>query len=229
MEKYIALILLTAPGFVAYSVSTYLSPAARAKTEFQAVMKYFTYSAFSLGVTLLLMPVLKGVEIERPWTEVYAFTSTAEVMSLLCLMLITSLIVGVGWPVIGHKLLLDACNWVNGKVHNPTKFTEPTVFHRAFFSDDKPHFVIVKKIGDENPVTVGFINKASEPDSDRVEYGIATYPEYWDEYTKKLLEGKSTPLRQVKYTYIDAANGIKITETEYPPEWFPTATNADGK
>ena len=81
--------------------------------------------------------------------------------------------------------------------------------------DGKYHFVIVQKDG--NDIGVGFVISV---DNDTQSIVLADYPEYRTEL-HRARTGKPSYLANRIKTFYDAATGLVIYETEYPPTWAP--------
>ena len=71
---------------------------------------------------------------------------------------------------------------------------------------------------------MGFFDACNDPQDEREELSLVEYPEYREEWQRVKDGEKDSYLYNTVQTYVDASNGIIITETEYPPEWL----NGDG-
>lgn len=94
---------------------------------------------------------------------------------------------------------------------------EGSLFHHLF-NDGKPHFVIIRKDGED--VAVGFFHACSNPQNDKEELSITEYPEYREEWNRVKEGEKDSYLYITEQTYFDVSSGLTVIETQYPPEWL---------
>ena len=142
-----------------------------------------------------------------------------SIPSHLVIVLISGLLVGLTWALVGSKLTLWLFNLLNMRRFGSTKFTDGSLMHNLFISNKQEHFVIVYKNDCESPIAVGFFTSTSDPNNERVEFDITEYPEYIEEFKRMSTTNEPSYLRNVLHVYIDATNDLVIVETEYPPEW----------
>ena len=219
MEKYLALILLAAPGFIAERIATVLGVTSPKRGEFDSLAGYLSYSFFAILITVGICILTGNVDLSENWqgfTE--KFSSVAFTAKFLIIALVSAVIVGFSWALVGNKLFMQALNFVNVQTGRNRRNLDGSLLNRTF-ADGKEHFIIVRKDGES--IAVGFIYAASDPFDDSSEVVITEYPEYRAELKKVMETDQPSYLRNVLQTYIDIKNNLVITETEYPPEWFP--------
>ena len=218
MEKYLSLILLAAPGFIAERIATVLGVTSPKKGEFDSLAGYLLYSFFAIPVTLAIAALTGTVDLSENWQDfTEKFSSVGFTVKLLGIALCSAVIVGASWALVGNKLFMRILNFVNVKTGRNKRNLDGSLLNRTF-ADGKEHFIIVRKDGKE--VAVGFIYSASDPFDDNSEVVITEYPEYRAELKKVNETDQPSYLRNVLQTYIDIKNNLVITETEYPPEWI---------
>lgn len=218
MEKYIAIMLLSAPGFIAKSIAEFLGASSPKRGEFDSVMNYFAYSVFVLVLVFFVGAIIGIYSPFHSWAYLESkfkepvFCAEFFVLSLLC-----SFIVGAFWQVVGERRVIKGFNFINRVRGENEIFRDGSLFDK-YFVDGKDHFLIVKS-GDKE-VTIGFLQGWTNPKSERMELFVAAYPEYvkWVEYAKQ--HEPSHPLNIIKGVYIDASNDLIVTELEYPEEWL---------
>ena len=216
MEKYIALIVLSAPGFVAYNVACGLGVTSPKKGEFSSIAAYLSYSFFSVLLCGIILSAAGLIDFNAPLPVEETF-STGRIILFLFVALLTGIFIGVIWGVFGDKFFNQALNILNVKLNRNKKSLGGSLLNKIF-NDGKDHFIIVRK--DDKIISVGFIFAASDPFDDRVELVITEYPEYREELKLAETEGKNSPLKNTLQTYIDISSGFVITETEYPAGWL---------
>ena len=228
MEKYLALIFIASPGFIAYAAGSLFGMNTTNKGEFHAVMRYFLFSIFSVFLFLLLSCLFGFVDITKPWTSLFTdIQSTASIMAMFFSLSLVSVFVGGVWAIYGRKWLLCLANLFNLRISGRTKFSsDKSLFYHLFFNDKEYHFVIVYKTGEKEPFAIGFCTNTSEPDGERTELGLTTYSDYWEEFNRAKSDA-SSPLNKTIQTYIDVTNGLTIVETAFPPHWAGTANEKD--
>ena len=219
MEKYLSLIILAAPGFIAERIATALGVTSPKKGEFDSLAGYFSYSFFAVIVAVAISAATGTIDISGSWHDFTAnFSSVAFTVKLLAITLISAVIVGVTWALFGNRLFMRALNFINVKSGRNRRTLGGSLLN-GLFDDGREHFIIVRK--DDKTVAVGFIYSASDHYDGNSELVITEYPEYRAE----LLRAENQPdrpsyLRNSLQTYLDVKNNLVITETEYPPEWI---------
>lgn len=223
MEKYFALILLAAPGFIAEKIATVLGITSPKRGEFDSLASYLSYSFFALIIAIAISAASGIISLSEDWQDFTAkFSSVAFTAEFLIIALISAFIVGSFWALIGNNLVMQILNFINARTGKNKRNLDGSLLNRTF-ADGKEHFLIVRKDGKD--VAVGFIYAASDPFDDNSEVVITEYPEYRAELKKVKETDQPSYLRNVLQTYIDIKNNLVITETEYPPEWL-SATSA---
>ena len=221
MEKYLALILLAAPGFIAERIATVLGVTSPKRGEFDSLAGYLSYSFFAVLITIAIAALTGTVDISENWQDFSEkFSSVGFSVKLLATTLLSAIIVGSTWALLGRNLFMRLFNAINMRVGRNKRTLDGNLLNRTF-DDGKEHFVIVRKDGRD--IAVGFIFSASDPFDDNAELVITEYPEYRIELNKVIETDEPSYLRNVLQTYIDIKNNLVITETEYPPEWCPTS------
>ncbi|MDR7865180.1 MAG: hypothetical protein RIN56_00100 [Sporomusaceae bacterium] len=224
MEKYLAIIMLAAPGFIAKSVAKLLGDSPPKRGELESVMVYFTYSIFALFLTVifaswswigLIPPGATWAGIEK------LFESPSFLIKFFCVSLICSVLVGAAWQLVLEKRIVKGFNWINKKLGGNEIFLNGSLFDRLFVDDKKDHFLVVEKDG--KIVTMGFLRSWNSPDSDRLEFFVAERPAYreWMNYVKAT--GIEHPLKKILGVYLDVTNNTIIREHEFPQEWLTTS------
>ena len=219
MEKYLSLIILAAPGFIAERIATALGVNSPKKGEFDSLAGYFSYSFFAVIVAVAISAATGTIDLSGSWHDFTVnFSSVAFTVKLLAITLISAVIVGVTWALLGNRLFIRALNFINIKSGRNRRTLGGSLLN-GLFDDGREHFIIVRK--DDKTVAVGFIYSASDPYDGNSELVITEYPEYRAE----LLRAENQPdrpsyLRNSLQTYLDVKNNLVITETEYPPEWI---------
>lgn len=217
MEKYLSLILLAAPGFIAERIATVLGATSTKRGEFDSLAGYLSYSFFAILVTIAISALTGIVDLSENWQDfTEKFSSVGFTVKLLGITLFSAVTVGVSWALVGNKLFMRILNFINVKTGGNKRNLDGSLLNRIF-ADGKEHFIIVRKDGKE--IAVGFIYSASDPFDENSELVITEYPEYRAELKKVTDSDQPSYLRNILQTYIDIKNNIVITETEYPPEW----------
>lgn len=218
MEKYLALIILAAPGFIAAKIAAILGITSSKRGEIDSLASYLSYSFFSVLIAILISSQIGIVDLSENWQDFTdKFSSVGFTVNLLLTTLLSAVIIGLSWALVGNKLFLQVLNFINVKSGRNKRRMNGSLLNRIF-DDGKEHFIIVRK--DSEKIAVGFIYSATDPSAGKTELVITEYPEYRAELKK--VENNpdyQSYLRNVLQTYIDVENNIVITETEYPPEW----------
>lgn len=215
MDKYVMAVLLLMPGFLAINTAEKLGKTHTKKTGVSLALEYATYTIvillIAMGVSLLWaggMTLQQVVNGELP-LSFYA--------ALVAVSLIASVASGAVWSLFLSDRVLAECNMVNKARGKNVRWEDGSLFHHLF-NDGRTHFLIVRKDGED--IAVGFFNACSDPQGERAEFSVAEYPEYREEWNRVKEGEKDSYLYITEQTYVDASNGLVITETQYPPEWF---------
>ena len=219
MEKYLALVLLVAPGFIANYVATILGVTSTKKGEFDSIMRYFSYSFFAITAALIIAIPFNMISLDMTWSNF--ITNCADIgfsVKFFFLMLLSGAIVGSLWAKLFSGLLQKKFNWINRKLGRNETFSDGSLLHKLF-ADGKDHFLIVQKDGRD--IAVGFYYASTDPDDDRVELSVTEYPAYRQALEKaRNNTAIKHPLQNILQTYMDFTNNFVIIETEYPREWL---------
>ena len=223
MEKYLALILLSAPGFIAKFVAQCLGDTPPKRGEFESVLVYSSFSLFSVTLTLILASVFGLYNVQASWSELEKnFSYPIFCIEFLFLSLICSIFVGAAWHLYIENFLVNFFNKLNKRNGKNEVFLEGMLLHKML-NDGEDHFLVVEKDGKE--IVAGFFRATSSACADRIELYIASHPEYkeWLDYAK---ENPHHTLNKVKGVYLDLASGTIIKELEYPPEFLICSARA---
>ena len=218
MEKYLSLIILAAPGFIAERIASALGVSSSKRGEFDSLASYLSYSFFTILITVAICAVTGIIDINGNWQDFAdKFLSVGFSLQLSAITLVSAIIVGLSWAIFGNELFRRTFNFVNVKIGRNKRNLDGSLLNKLF-DDGKEHFIIVRK--DDNAIAVGFIYSASDPSDHSTELVVTEYPEYRSEFRKTTETDEPSYLRNILQTYIDVKNNIVITETEYPPEWI---------
>lgn len=215
MDKYIMAVLMLMPGFLAINTAEKLGKTHTKKTGVSLALEYATYTIVTLlitmGVSLLwaggvtLQQVVSG-EMPLPFYVVFLLVSVAA-----------SIASGAAWSLYLSDRVLSKCNMVNKARGKNIRWEDGSLFHHLF-NDGRPHFLIVRKDGED--IAVGFFDACSDPQDEKDEFSITEYPEYREEWERVKEGERDSYLYITEQTYVDASNGLVITETQFPPEWL---------
>jgi len=219
MEKYLSLIILAAPGFIAERIAAALGVTSPKKGEFDSLAGYLSYSFFAVIVAIAICALTGAVDLSENWQDFTdKFSSVAFTAKLLVITLIAAVIVGTSWALIGNRLFMRVLNFINVKSGKNKRNLDGSLLNRLF-DDGKEHFIIVRK--DDRKIAVGFIYSAADPSDGNAEIVITEYPEYRAELERAEKDAdRPSYLKNILQTYVDVKNNLVITETEYPPEWI---------
>lgn len=219
MEKYLSLIILAAPGFIAERIAAALGVTSSKRGEFDSLARYLSYSFFTVIISVLIAAFAGLVDLSENWQDFTdKFSSVGFSVKLLAVTLFSAVSVGLGWALFGNKLFMSALNFINVKAGRNKRNLDGNLLNRLF-DDGKEHFIIVCKDGKK--IAAGFIFSASDPADGNTELVITEYPEYRAELERSENQpDRPSYLKNVLQTYMDVKNNIVITETEYPPEWI---------
>lgn len=218
MEKYLAIILLSAPGFIAKFVAQCLGDIPPKRGEFESVLVYSSFSLFSITVTLVLASLMGLYNVQASWGDLEKnFAYPIFCAQFLGLSLICSVVVGAAWHLWIEKLLVGFFNKINKMNGKNEVFFDGMLLHKIL-NDGKDHFLVVEKDGKE--VVAGFFRGTSSACAERVELYITAHKDYkgWLEHAK---QNPKHVLNNVKGVYLDVGSGTIIKELEYPPEFMP--------
>ena len=113
--------------------------------------------------------------------------------------------------------MLGRCNALNKARGKNIRWEEGSLFHHLF-NDGQPHFLIVRKDGED--IAVGFFDACSDPQDEKDELSVVEFPEYREEWDLVKKGEKDSYLHITLRTYVDASSGLTVIETQYPPEWL---------
>ena len=216
MDKYIMAILVLMPGFLAINTAEKLGKTHTKKSGISLALEYAAYTAAILLVTMsvsLLWPV-GGVTMQQVAGGEMPLSFYAALMAVS---VVASIAAGAVWALFLSDWILKKINTVNKGHGKNIRWEEGSLFHRLF-NDGKPHFIIVRKDGED--IAVGFFDACSDPQDEKEELSVTEYPEYREEWDFVKDGGIDSYLCSTKNVYIDVSNGLTIIETEYPPEWL---------
>lgn len=218
MDKYVILVCLLAPGFIARSIAGILGNFPDKKTEFESVMSYFSYSFFSMLISFYIAYIVGMYEYgDSVKGVIEKFSEMGAIFKFFLIALFSSVLVGIGWTLIIRKGILWLFNkCINNKDGSET-FLDNTLAERLF-CDGKKHFVVVKKDGAE--IAVGYFNGISSVLSSKAEISVINYTEFeaWLEYAKNSQEDHELKHKKVLYYNLD--DNIIIQEYEFPDDWL---------
>ncbi len=216
MDKYVFLVCLLAPGFIARSAANLLGNFPRKKNEIDAIMSYFSYSFFALLITFLVAPIFGIYRFDEPLSDVAAHLMISGIAAeFSCIALVVSVLVGAIWSVLVRGLLLNFCNLILRNLKRNEIYLNDSMKEKLF-ADGKSHFVVLEKDGDEK--AVGFVRCVNATDSSKKEFAVTVDKNYegWYEYAKN---DEEHPLHHPKFIYFDFEDGIVIKEYDYPSDW----------
>ena len=218
MEKYLALILLAAPGFIAEKTANMLGVTSPKRGEFDSLASYLSYSFFAVIIAVGISVLTGTADLNESWQDFTEnFSSVGFTVNFLTITLLSAGFVGSAWALFGNNFFLRILNFINVKTGRNKRHVTGNLLNRIF-DDGREHFIIVRK-GNEK-IAAGFICAASDPADEQAELVITEYPEYRAELElAENVPDRPSYLKNILQTYIDVKNNIVITETEYPPEW----------
>ena len=213
MEKYIIVLLLTAPGFIAKKISKCLGDIPAPRSELENVLVYFVYSLFSFLATLTILNISGQIYLNNDWSYLeHQFTKPWFCLNVLLISSICSAVIGGVWTLYGEKLLLKMFNEINLSLNKNLVYLTGSMLHELF-DDDKNHLIQIEKDG--KIISFGFYGGLSSPTSSRVEI-ILNFGEEWQKSNDEYLKNNKHKLNK---TYYDMTNLITIKEYEIPKEW----------
>lgn len=216
MDKYIMAILVLMPGFLAISTAEKLGKTHTKKSGVSLALEYAAYTVVILLVTMsisLLWPVGSVTLQQVAGGEM----PLSFYVALMAVSVVTSIAAGVVWALFLSDWILKKINTVNKGRGKNIRWEEGSLFHHLF-NDGKPHFIIVRKDGED--IAVGFFDACSDPQDEKDELSVVEFPEYREEWDLVKKGEKDSYLHITLRTYVDASSGLTVIETQYPPEWL---------
>ena len=218
MDKYVAVVLLLAPGFVASSVAFLLHAFPDKGTEVRNIMRYFTYSLFALFATAVGGLVLGFYASTDTFAVICGrFTEVGYSLKYMTMLIVVSVMTGAAWPLVGKRVFLCLANKVNGWLDQNYVFPDGRLID-DMLDDGNHHFIVVEKGG--KTVAIGLYNGLSEPAADAMELSVTAYPQYREAFEEAQASDKDSPLKDLKYVYIQPEHDIVIREYDFPQEWL---------
>ena len=96
MEKYLSLIILAAPGFIAERIANILGVMSSKKGEFDSLAGYLSYSFFSVLLAIIISALTGMVDLSENWQDfTEKFSSVDFTIKMLITTLFSAAIVGV--------------------------------------------------------------------------------------------------------------------------------------
>ncbi|WP_302297030.1 hypothetical protein [Mitsuokella multacida] len=219
MDKYVFLVFLLAPGFIACSVAFLLHAFPDKGSEIRNVMRYFTYSFFALFLTAaggLLLGFYSGTDT---LTEIYGrFDGVAYSLKFMAMLILASILTGAVWPLFGKRIFLKAANVANVMAGRNPVFPDGRLID-DMLDDGAHHFIVVEKDG--KTIAMGLYNGLSEPAADLTEISVTAYPEYQEAFQQAQASEEDSPLKHLKYVYTQVEHDFIIREYDFPREWLP--------
>lgn len=218
MDKYLMIVLLLAPGFIASSVAFFLHTFPDKGTEVRNIMRYFTYSLFALFVTATGGLILGFYGSADTFPEIYdRFAQAGYSLKFMAMMITTSIATGAAWPLLGKRAALWLANKINEMTGQNPVFSSGRLLD-DMLDDGAHHFIVVEKGGET--ITMGLYNGLSEPAADVTELSVTAYPAYREAFERAQASDEDSPLKHLKYVYTQLENDIVIREYDFPREWI---------
>lgn len=218
VDKYVMIVFLLAPGFIASGVAFLLHAFPDKGTEVRNIMRYFTYSLFALFITAVGGLAFGFYDSADTFAEVYGhFAGVGYSLKYMAILIVTSVITGAAWPLAGKRMFLYLANKVNEKTGRNCVFPDGRLIDNML-DDGNHHFIVVEKAG--KTIAIGLYNGLSEPAADVTELSIAAYPQYREAFEKAQASDEDSPLKQLKYVYTQLEHDIVIREYDFPQEWL---------
>ena len=163
MDKYVFLVFLLAPGFIARGVAIRFGDFPRKKNETDAIMSYFSYSFFALLITFLIAPAFGIYRFDEPVSDVVGHLMVSGIaVEFSCIALIISVLVGAMWAAGIRNCLLACCNRILKYLKRNEIYLDNSM-QEKLFADGKSHFVVLEKDGIKQ--AVGFVRCVNSSDS----------------------------------------------------------------
>ena len=224
MDKYIMAVLVLMPGFLAISTAEKLGKTHTRKSGVSLALEYAVYTVVILLITMSVSlawaastPMQQIAQGEMPLAFYAAFLAVAIVASIAS---------GAAWALYLSDWVLDQCNTLNRMRGKNIRWEEGSLFHHLL-NDGRPHFLIVRKDGED--LAVGFFDACNDPQDEKDELSVIEYPEYREEWQRVKDGEKDSYLYITRRTYVDASNGLTVIETEYPPNWLSDRKKDSGE
>lgn len=215
MEKYLMAILVLMPGFLAISTAEKLGKTHTRKSGVSLALEYAVYT-----VVILLI----AMSVSLAWAANSTMQQIAQgemplafYVAFLAVAVIASIASGAAWALYLSDWVLGQCNALNRARGKNIRWEEGSLFHHLF-NDGRPHFIIVRKDGED--VAVGFFDSCNDPQDEKDELSVVEFPEYREEWDLVKKGEKDSYLYITLRTYVDASSGLTVIETKYPPEWL---------
>ena len=142
MEKYLSLILLAAPGFVASSIARVFGVATNKKGEFESLANYLSYSFFSILLAVVISAALGIVDLNENWQSFSEKLSSIKIsVEVLLIALISGILVGTAWSVFLNNLFMKWLNKINILLGRNKRNLGGSLLNRLF-DDGSEHFVL---------------------------------------------------------------------------------------
>lgn len=225
MDKYVVIVLLLAPGFIASSVAFFLHAFPDKGTEVRNIMRYFTYSLFALFVTAACGLVLGFYDSGSTFSEIYGkFDQVGYSLKFVAMLILASAATGAAWPLLGKRAALFLANKVNELTGQNCVFPDGRLLD-DMLDDGDHHFIVVEKGG--KTIAMGLYNGLSEPAADVTELSVTAYPAYREAFERAQASDEDSPLKHLKYVYTQLENDIIIREYDFPPKWLGSEEEKD--
>lgn len=216
MDKYVLLVFLLAPGFIARGVALRFGDFPRKKNEIDAIMSYFSYSFFAVLTSFLIAPAFGIYRYDESIPDVIEHLTVSGIaVRFSCIALVTSILVGALWAAEIRDRLLSCCNGLLKRMGRNEIYLNNSL-QEKLFADGKSHFVALEKDGVEK--AVGFVQCVNSADSTKCEFSIIMHPNY-ESWYKRAKEDEKLSFHYPKLIYFDFDEGIIIKEYNYPTEW----------
>lgn len=188
MDKYVFIVLLLAPGFLACLVSVQFDNRNTPNNKFDILMRYFIYSSFILFFSLLFSIFLGFIPLDMDLSDIPKLLVKTFTIKLfiewLTLVFIISIIIGSMWPTI-LRSIIKMFNFFRKKLGVNTLPVEPYLI-REYFEDNEDHFIVVEKQGKIQ--LIGLYAGVSWLGKGNMELAVHFYPEYvkfLDQFTNR--------------------------------------------
>ena len=211
MDKYAFLIFLLAPGFIASTAATFCGNFSDKHNEFGYVMRYFSYSFFTVAVLIVALYMMGIVWADDTLDTISTrMTYITNIITCIAVSTVISVRTGAIWSLWLRERLLNMCNYIQYKLTGRRTVIEPRIIDGVFKSSGKQGYVLLEVIKN-NTSTVGFLHQISSSNSERLELSLWSAEKY-----KGWLGTDKCPLIK---TYMDIDNDMIIKEYDYPAEW----------
>ena len=159
MDKYLMIVLLLAPGFLASSMAFFLHAFPDKGTEVKNIMRYFTYSLFALFATAVSGLALGFYTGTDTFADVCGrFADIGYTLKFTAVLIVVSTMTGAAWPLAGKRLILRMANKLNEKTSMNCVFPDGRLID-DMLDDGNHHFIIVEKDG--KLIAMGLYNVCS--------------------------------------------------------------------